>query len=283
MYKFNLPAFKARHRAALMLVAVCLTCPVFGWVQESHNKELPLVWVLSTGGTIAGRGASSTSLTEYKSGSILGEELVSAVPEINQFAQVKVTQIVNVGSPDITIDNWITLANHINELFSHDPKIAGIVVTHVTSTLEETAYFLNLTVKHDRPVVLVGAQRPATGISADGPLNLLNAVRTAPSMEAQGKGVLIVMNEEINAARDTTKTNTYRVETFRSPELGYLGYVDADKVSFYRTSNKRHYVNCKVDDSQLKTLPTVDIIYSLVETNSASIEHMLARGIMCTI
>src|SRR2546428_14016328 len=161
-------------RAAV--VVTVLGCSFTGigpsWAQEKP-KALPLVWVLSTGGTIAGRGASSTSLTEYKSGSILGEELVSAVPEINQFAQVKVTQIVNVGSPDITIGNWITLANHINELFSHDPKIAGIVVTHGTSTLEETAYFLNLTVKHDRPVVLVGAQRPATGISADGPLNLL--------------------------------------------------------------------------------------------------------------
>ncbi len=279
MCKFNPPAVKARHRAALALVAVGLACPVFGWVQESHNKELPLVWVLSTGGTIAGRGASTTSLTEYKSGSILGEELVSAVPEINQFAQVKVIQIVNVGSPDITIGNWITLANHINELFSHDPKIAGIVVTHGTSTLEETAYFLNLTVKHDRPVVLVGPQRPATGISADGPLNLLNAVRTASSMEARGKGVLIVMNEEINAARDVTKTNTYRVETFRSPELGYLGYVDADKVSFYRTSTKRHSSHSEFDVSQLKTLPKVDILYSYVEPNSAMIHALITSGV----
>ena len=114
MYSFNLPASKARHRAALALIAAGLTCPVFGWVQESHNKELPLVWVLSTGGTIAGRGASSTSLTEYKSGSILGEELVSAVPEINQFAQVKVTQIVNVGSPDIKTKD----PEEINRMFT---------------------------------------------------------------------------------------------------------------------------------------------------------------------
>ncbi len=279
MCKFNLPAFKARHRAVFALLAIGLTCTVFGWAQESHNRELPLVWVLSTGGTIAGRGASSTSLAEYKSGSILGEELVSAVPEIKQFAEVKVEQIVNVGSPDITTGNWITLANHINELFSHNPKIAGIVVTHGTSTLEETAYFLNLTVKHDRPVVLVGAQRPATGISADGPLNLLNAVRTASSLEAQGKGVLIVMNEEINAARDVTKTNTYRVETFRSPELGYLGYVDADKVSFYRTSTKRHSVNSEFDVSQIKILPKVDILYSYIEPNPAMVHALITSGV----
>ena len=115
-----------------------------------------------------------------------------------------------------------------------------MVITHGTNTLEETAYFLNLTVKHDRPVVLVGSMRPASAISADGPLNLLNAVRTAVSPEARGKGVLVVLNDAINAARDVTKTNTYRVETFRATELGILGYVDADAVSFYRASLKRH-------------------------------------------
>lgn len=250
-----------------------------GSAQEVRNRELPLVWVLSTGGTIAGRGDSSTSLTEYKSGSLLGEELVSAVPEIKQFANVKVEQVVNVSSQDITLDNWITLANRINKILSDDPKVAGIVITHGTSTLEETAYFLNLTVKHDRPVVLVGAQRPATAISADGPLNLLNAIRTASSPEARGKGALIVMNEEINAARDVTKTNTYRVETFRSPELGYLGYVDADKVTFYRTSTKRHTVNSEFDVSRINQLPKVDILYSYVEPNGAMIQALVASGV----
>ena len=114
------------------------------------------------------------------------------------------------------------------------------MVTHGTSTLEETAYFLNLTVKYDRPVIVVGSMRPSTAISADGPLNLLNAIRTVISPEARGKGVLVVINDEINAARDVTKTNTYRVETFRSPDLGYLGYVDEDKVSFYREIGRAH-------------------------------------------
>lgn len=273
-------SFKSRRaHTAVALLAFAFTGATLGSAQEARNKELPLVWVLSTGGTIAGRGASSTSLTEYKAGSLLGEELVSAVPEIRQFADVKVEQIVNVGSPNITLHNWMTLANRINGIFSNDPKVAGIVVTHGTSTLEETAYFLNLTVKHDRPVVLVGAQRPATAISADGPLNLLNAVRAASSLDARGKGALIVMNEEINAARDVTKTNTYRVETFRSPELGYLGYVDADKVSFYRTSTKRHSVNSEFDVSRINVLPKVDILYSYVEPNTAMIHALIASGV----
>ena len=188
--------------------------------QTAATRELPLVWVLSTGGTISGQGASSTSLVEYKSGALLGEQLVAGVPEIKRVASVKVEQIANVPSADVTIANWLTIANRINAIFRDDPKVAGVVVTHGTNTLEETAYFLNLTVKSDHPVVMVGSMRPASAISADGPLNLLNAIRTAVSPEARGKGVLAVLNDEINAARDVTKTNTYRVETFRAPELG---------------------------------------------------------------
>jgi L-asparaginase len=176
-----------------------------------------------------GKGFIPHGSVELQEWGPLGEELVNSVPQIRQVATVKVEQIVNVSSSDITTDNWLTIANRINAILA-DPNVAGIVVTHGTNTLEETAYFLNLTVKHDRPVVLVGSMRPSTAISADGPLNLLNAIRTAISTEAKGKGVLIVLNDEINGARDATKTNTFRVETFRSPELGLLGYVDEDKV-----------------------------------------------------
>ncbi len=270
-------SWRATIAAALLASALAGVAPCSA--QEARNKDLPLVWVLSTGGTISGRGASSTSLTEYKAGAFLGEELISAVPEIKQYARVKVEQITNIGSPDITLDNWIMLANRIHGIFAEDPKVAGIVITHGTNTLEETAYFLNLTVKHNRPVVLVGAQRPATAISADGPLNLLNAIRTASSPEARGKGVLIVMNDEINGARDATKTNTYRVETFRAPELGYLGYVDADKVSFYRASTKRHTVDSEFDVARIKELPNVDIVYSYVQPNAAVIQALIASGV----
>ena len=249
------------------------------FAQAARVTGLPLVWVLSTGGTIAGTGPSSTSLTDYKAGALLGAELVKGVPEIRQYADVRVEQIVNVASPDITLDNWLTLAKRINAIFAGDPDVAGIVITHGTNTLEETAYFLNLTIKSDRPVVLVGAQRPATAISADGPLNLLNAVRAAASSEARGKGVLVVMNEEINGARDVAKTNTYRVEAFRTPELGYLGYVDADKVTFYRTSTKRHTINSEFDVRAIERLPDVDILYSYVQPNVAMIRTLMASGV----
>ena len=245
---------------------------------EPKSNKLPLIWVLSTGGTISGRGASSTSFTDYKSGSFLGEELVKAVPEIQQYAQVRVQQISNVSSADITLDIWLTLAKRVNQIFAEDSKVAGIVITHGTSTLEETAYFLNLTVKHDRPVVLVGAMRPPTAIGADGPLNLLNAIRTAASPEARGKGVLVVMNDEINGARDVTKTNTYRVETFRAIELGYLGYVDGDRVSFYRASLKRHTTNSEFDVSAITDLPPVEIVYSYVQPSGAAIQALVAAG-----
>jgi L-asparaginase len=136
------------------------------------------------------------------------------------------------------------------------------VITHGTNTIVETAYFLNLTVKHDRPVVLVGSMRPATALSADGPLNLFNAIRTASSPDAKGKGVLIVMNDEINSAREATKTNIFRVETLRSSELGFLGYVDDDRISFYRTSTGRHTVTSEFDVSRLQQLPAVEILFS---------------------
>jgi len=275
-------AYESPARVALR--AVCLAVSLLSLAghvraqQPSAGGELPLVWVLSTGGTIASKGASSTSLTEYNEGKVPGEDLVKAVPEIARYARVKVEQIVNVRSSDLTLDNWLTLAKRINQIFAEDAKVAGVVVTHGTNTLEETAYFLNLTVKHDRPVVVVGAMRPSTAISSDGPLNLLNAIHTASSREARGKGVLVVLNDEINGARDVTKTNTFRVETFRSPDLGYLGYVDGGEVRFYRASTRRHTVASEFDISDLATLPDVEILYSYVEPNTELIRALVNSG-----
>ena len=260
---------------ALILSAAAAPCSA----QEARGKTLPLIWVLATGGTIAGRGTSPTDLSNYKSGALTGEEIVRSVPQLGQVAHVKVEQIANVPSYDITLDNWLTLANRINEIFAKDSTVAGIVVTHGTNTLEETAYFLNLTIKHDRPVVLVGAMRPATAISADGPLNLLNAVRTAVAPEARGKGVLIVLNDEINGARDATKTDTHRLETFRAPELGFLGYVDDDKVSFYRSSTRRHTVNSEFDVSEIKQLPKVEIVYSYIQPSTTVLRALMGSGV----
>src|SRR5689334_10591206 len=236
---------------AAVVISLLIASNTFGQAAK------PIVYVLSLGGTIAGSGSSATDLSNYKPGAILGEQLVKAVPQISEISDVRVEQVVNVNSSDITIENWLTLAKRINAIIKETPAVAGFVITSGTNTLEETAYFMNLTVRSDKPVVLVGAMRPATAISADGPLNLLNAVRTAISPDAKGKGTLIVLNDEINAARDTTKTNTLRVETFKSPELGILGYIDEDKVSFYRASTKRHTSNSEFDVTNMTTLPKV--------------------------
>jgi L-asparaginase len=262
---------------ALALASVAALGGPFGEA-SAQPAPRPLVYVLSTGGTISGKGASSTSLAEYQSGALRGEDLVAAVPEIKGVADVRVEQVANVSSTDITLANWLTLANRINAIFASDPAASGVVITHGTNTLEETAYFLNLTVAYDKPVVLVGAMRPASAISADGPLNLLNAIRTAVSKDAVGKGVLVVLNDEINGARDVTKTNTYRVETFKSPELGLLGYVDADRVAFYRASTKRHTARSEFDVRGLASLPPVEILYSYVQPSTVLAQALVQAG-----
>jgi L-asparaginase len=258
----------------LVATATALLIAVSSWAQAAK----PIVYVLSLGGTIAGSGSSSTDLSNYKPGAILGEQLVKAVPQISQISDVRVEQVVNVNSSDITIENWLMLSKRINAIIKETPAVSGFVITSGTNTLEETAYFLNLTVRSDKPVVLVGAMRPATAISADGPLNLLNAVRTAISPDAKGKGTLIVLNDEINAARDTTKTNTLRVETFRAPELGILGYIDEDKVSFYRATTKRHTLNSEFDVSNLTALPKVTILYSYIDPDPTMIQSAIKSG-----
>jgi L-asparaginase len=265
-------------RLALTLVVLTAAGYVAATAAQAPAAK-PLVFVLSTGGTISGKGASSTSLAEYKSGALLGEELVAAVPEIKDVAEVRVEQIANVSSTDITVAHWLTLASRINRIFETEPRAAGVVITHGTNTIEETAYFLNLTVKHDKPVVLVGAMRPASAISADGPLNLLNGIRTAVSKDAVGKGALVVLNEEVNGARDVTKTNTYRVETFRAPELGLLGYVDADTVAFYRASLKRHTARSEFDVRGRTSLPPVEILYSYVQPSTILASALATSGV----
>lgn len=166
----------------------------------------------------------------------------------------------------------------MNQIFRDDKQLAGIVVTHGTSTLEDTAYFLNLTVKDTRPVVLVGSMRPATAISADGPLNLLNAVRTAIAAESRGKGVLVVMNDEINAAREVTKTNTFRAEAFQSPDVGVLGYIHEDQVTFYRSPTRRHTSASEFHVDALTSLPKVEILYSYLQPDTDSLHDVIRRG-----
>jgi L-asparaginase len=269
-----------RAFCALLTLTATLLLPSAARSAQVTTQQLPVVVVLSTGGTIAGRGASTMALSEYKAGSILGSELVEAVPEIKQFADVRVEQISNVGSTNMSIAIWRKLADRINAIYEQDANVSGIVITHGTNTIEETAYFLNLTVKHDRPVVLVGAQRPATALSADGPLNLVNGIRAAAARESRGKGVLVVLNDEINAARDVTKTNTYRAETFKSGELGFLGYVDQDRVAYYRQPTKRHTTTSEFDLRSIKDLPKVEIVYAYAEpANAVVIDALVSSGV----
>ena len=216
--------------------------------------------ILATGGTIAGFASDASATTGYKSGALSIDVLLNAVPQVKDYANVTGEQFCSIDSKDMTDDLWLKLAARINQLFARG-DVDGIVITHGTDTLEETAYFLNLTVHSDKPVVLTGAMRPATAISSDGSMNLLNAVRVAASPASVGKGVLVTLNDEINAAREVTKTNTVTVSTFKSPELGLLGYVNAGTPEFYCTSTRRHTANSEFDVDALTKLPRVKIIY----------------------
>lgn len=224
---------------------VMLLCSVMGVLLflfllpgRARAASEPRVAILGTGGTIAGTGRSPTQLTEYAAGSLTARQIVDAVPGINTIADITTEQIVNVNSNDVSLDDCQLLSRKINALLATD--VHGVVVTHGTSTLEETAYFLNLTVNNAKPVVLVGAMRPSSAISADGPLNLLQAVAVAAHPAAEGQGVLIVCNGEINSARDTTKSNTTQVQTFVAPDFGLLGYVVQNRPVFYRRNLRMH-------------------------------------------
>lgn len=271
-----------------LLTAILLTLhatSVFGHHVEyeldfiGDNPDLPNVVVLATGGTIAAEGDPG-ALTGYSAGEVEGVELVAGVPAILDHANVAVIQVTNVGSSSINQEHHLDMAHIANELFSSDEvDIAGIVVTHGTFTLEETIWFLHLTVDTDRPIVGVGAQRPPTAISPEGDLNLLNAVRVAADDGAVGMGGMIVMNDEINAARDVTKSNAYRVSAFRSGELGYLGYADADRIVFNRMPvNKRHTSTSEFDVSGMESLPNVGIVFSHQEATGAALMGLVDAG-----
>ena len=199
--------------------------------------------------------------------------MVSAVPAIKKIAQIQVEQISNIPSPDITSEIWVRLAGSVNQLLAK-PEIAGIVVTHGTDTLEETAYFLDLTTIGAKPVVLVGAQRPASDPDSDGPRNLLSAIRVAVASESVGKGAMVVMNGQINAARDVTKTNTSQVETFRGLEFGALGVVDEEKVRFYRAPLRRQTFSLQPRTQ----LARVDIVSSYAGADGLLIRSLLRDG-----
>lgn len=259
----------------ILFMSICMM--LFSTQLAFANENLPNIRILATGGTIAGSAPSNTQMSGYKAGSIGIQVLLKAVPEINQYANVSGEQVCNISSNNLTEDILLNLAKRVNEVLD-DSNADGVVITHGTDTLEETAYFLNLVVKSNKPVVIVGAMRPATAISADGPVNLLNAVRLAGSKEARGKGVLVAMNDEINGARDVTKTNTTHVSTFKAPELGYLGYINNGVPCFYRESTRKHTTDTEFNIKNLQKLPKVRIVYSYVGEDRDFIDNAVEKG-----
>jgi L-asparaginase len=246
------------------------------------SGQKPKVYVIGTGGSISFVGDYRTDYINYsyKGQHLTIQELLDRVPEINDFAEVTSEQLINVGSTDVSPVHWLQLAKRINQIFAEDPEAAGIGITHGTATLEETAYFLNLTVKSHRPVVVTGAMRPPTGMGTDADINLMDCVRVAASPDSAGRGVLTILNNEIQAARDVTKTNSYRLETFRSPELGILGYADSDEqVVFYRSPSRTHTLETEFDVESIDELPRVDIVYAYAGADALVINALAEAGV----
>ncbi len=261
----------------------CRTRAVLGFLLGAtlclaNGANRPTVALFTTGGTIQSKGAHRDKLSEYSDGRVKPQELVDDLPELKSVAEIEIHEIANIGSGGMTSELLLKLAKGLNAELAK-PGIAGAVVTHGTSTLEETAYFLQLTIKSSKPVVVVGAMRPFTAISRDGPFNLYNAFRVAATPEAAGKGVMVLLNDTIHSARFVTKNNTYRVETFVSREIGPIGYSDSDRVAFYRTPLGRHTAASEFDVSGLDTLPAVDIVYGYQEASPAPLEALVAAGV----
>ena len=246
--------------------------------KSTHHQPdpLPRVMILATGGTIAGSAASATQ-AGYTSGRVTVDAMIGAVPGLTGIARVHGEQVANVGSQDITFTIMIDLANRINALLGTD-EVDGVVVTHGTDTMEETAHFLNLTIKSKKPVVLTGAMRPSTAISADGPLNLYNAVAVAADPDAAGRGTLVVMNDRIHGAHSLTKTNTTSVETFISPINGLIGTVNYGKPEYFRRPFRKHTYKSQFSVKGVTSLPRVDIIYACADMPADLIDGSMEKG-----
>ncbi|MGL4520434.1 MAG: L-asparaginase 2 [Phocaeicola sp.] len=255
-------------RSLTVIIACCLSIALCA--------QKPNVHILATGGTIAGSGQSATQAS-YTAGEVAIETLLAAVPQITEIANVTGEQVVKIGSQDMNEEVWLLLAKRVNELLS-DEKVDAIVITHGTDTMEETGYFLDLTTQKGKSVVLVGAMRPSTAMSADGPLNLYNAVVTAIDPESQAKGVVVAMNGLILSARDVTKTSTTDVQTFQSPNTGPLGYINDGKVFYLTSSLKQSVLDAPYDVSEVTKLPKVGIVYGYAGMNGDVMKPFLEGG-----
>jgi L-asparaginase len=245
-------------------------------VPTAAADKLPNVVVLATGGTIAGAAATDVQ-AGYTSGQVGVEQLLAAVPQAKKLANLRGEQISNIGSQDMNDEVWFKLARRVNELLAM-PDVDGIVITHGTDTIEETAYFLNLVVKSRKPVVMTAAMRPSTALSADGPLNFYNAVAVAANKDAAGRGVLVVINDWIHGATSLTKTNTTAVQTFLSPLRGLIGTVTYGDSEFYRGPVGRNTVDSEFSLDGVTALPRVDIVMAHENMDGALIDAAAAAG-----
>ena len=263
-----------RHRTSFSLLI--LFAFVGSHLSGSQARKLPNITILATGGTIAGAAATGTQAA-YTSGAVTIDAMLAAVPGIKDLANIKGEQISNVGSQDMTLDIMLSLAKRINVLLAQK-EVDAVVITHGTDTMEETAFFLNLVVKSEKPVVLVGSMRPSTAVSADGPLNLFDAVGVAVDPNAAGRGVLVVMNDWIHGAHSLTKTSTTAIQTFMSPLRGLVGVSSYGKNDFYNSPRWKHTTASEFDISNVTKLPRVDILYAYADMPADLIDASVANG-----
>jgi L-asparaginase len=258
----------------VMLVAASLA-PLVAQRPQAQ-AALPRVHFVATGGTISNRDG----------GRLTAAELAKSMPGVERVANLTHEQFANVASSELSLDQWLGLARRINELFATDKDLAGIVVTSGTDTLEETAFFLHLTVRDPRPVVMVGSMRNPSTVGYEGAANLLEGVRVAADPQARNKGVLVVLNDEINSARHVTKTDALRLQTFRSRDYGQLGVVDRDRVVFFNQITKRHNEQVEFDLTTVTALPRVDVIMVYQGASGDLIKAAVdngARGIVIAV
>ncbi len=255
----------------LLAIAMLLSA-----LASAAQQKKPNIVILATGGTIAGAAATGTQ-AGYTSGAVTIDAMIAAVPGIKDLANIQGEQISNVGSQDMSFNIMLTLAKRINGLLAK-PNVDGIVVTHGTDTMEETAFFLNLAVKSDKPVVLVGSMRPSTAVSADGPLNLYEAIAVAADPNATGRGVLVVMNDWIEGAHSLTKTSTTAVQTFMSPLRGLVGVSAYGKNDYYNNPEWKHTTASEFDVTNVAKFPRVDIIFACADMSPDLIDAAVANG-----
>ena len=274
---------KTYHRSLQILLVLLLLCTFFLSVAQAQQAaqsataaNLPNVVILATGGTIAGAGADATASATYQAAKVPVDKLIAGVPELKNVANVRGEQVFQIASESFTNDHLMELGKRVAALVKQT-DVDGIVITHGTDTLEETAYFLNLVIPSDKPIVVVAAMRPGTAMSADGMLNLYDAVIVAGSKDARGKGVLVTMNDEIHTGRDVAKMVNIKTEAFKSP-WGPLGMVVEGKSYWFRAPVKRHTISSEFDINLIETLAPVEIVYGYGNMTDAAYIDFVAKG-----